>query len=649
MNSILAGLARVNFFAGAAFILVGAFSAFAQKEVSIVAIQGEKNMSPFDGKAVKTSGVVTARTKSGFFIQTQDDKADSNPNTSEAIFVFTKTEPGGDAAVGNMVVVSGEVQEFRPKAEPESLPITEVSMLKGRDTIQVLAKGNALPKAIVLTADDFKLNTIDQLEKYEGMRVTVTELTVVAPTGGRVDNKNNTSESNGVFYGVLKGLPKPFREPGYDLYEYVFLSEKEKGEFKKNYPKIKLFDTNPQRLRIETTAQLGSQAVDIPALTELKNVTGVMHYGYRANSILMDVNTRPAVVSYAKQINLPEIGERQFSIAGMNVENFFDDVDDPNIKEDIVTTESFNKRLKKISLAVRNIMKSPDVIGCIEVEGLPAVKRLADKINADTEAAGKSNPKYEAYLIEGNDGRGIDSGFLVKSSRIKVIETKQLGKDDKFENKSISEEASLNDRPPLLLRASILDTKTHQPFEFTVIVNHLKSFLGYNDPKRQEGVRTKKRLQAEFLAKVVQERQKADPTAKIILIGDFNAYQFSDGVIDVVGTIKGTPAAKDEVINPSDDLVEPNMIDLVDLINADERYSYRFDGNGQVLDHVIISDALKPYVHGFGYARVNADFPETFRSDDTRPERYSDHDAAVAYFNLDPKPAATASPATPKP
>ena len=620
---------------GAALLLAGAFSVNAQKEFAISIIQGEKNMSSYDRQIVKTSGIVTARTRTGFFIQTSDDRVDSNPNTSEGIFVYTKTEPDGSVEIGNMVVVSGAVEEFRPRTEPDSLPLTELSMLKGRDFIQVLSKGNALPKPIALSINDFKLNTIDQLEKYEGMRVVVPEMTVVSPTGGRVDNKNNTSVSNGTFFGIVKGLARPFREPGYELYDFIFLSDKEKADFKKSYPLIKFNDSNPERLRVETTAQLGSQAIDIPALTELKNVSGVLHYSYRTFTILTDVSERPAVSSYPKQINLPAATERQFSVAGMNLENFFDDQDDPAIKEDIVTTESFNKRLKKISLAVRGIMQTPDVIGVSEAENLATLKRLADKINADAVAAGKPDPKYVAYLIDGNDGRGIDCGFLVKSARINVIETKQLGKDEKFDNPSTADEAFLNDRPPLMLRASFLDNKSNQPFEFTVIANHMKSFLGYNDPKRQDGVRTKKRLQAEFLARFVQQRQKANPQEKIILVGDFNAYQFNDGIVDVIGTIKGKPAAKGEVMNPSEDLVDPDMIDLVDLINVEQRYSYRFDGNAQVLDHVLISNSLQNYIVGFGYARVNADFPETYRSDENRAERYSDHDVAVAYFTID--------------
>jgi len=629
------GFARINVILGAAIILAGAFSAFGQREFAISLIQGDKNMSGYEGQQVKASGIVTARTRTGFFLQTPDDKADSNPNTSEGIFVYTKTEPEADAAIGNLIVVSGRVEEFRPRAEPASLPITELSMMKGRDLIQVLSKANPLPKPVVLTINDFRVNSIDQLEKYEGMRIAVPEMTVVAPTGGRVDNKTNSVESNGTFYGVVKGLAKPFREPGYELYDFLFLTDKEKADFKKDFPAMKFNDSNPERLRVETTAQLGSQAIEVPALTELKNVVGVLHYGFRTYTILTDVTERPGVSSYIKQVNLPPVGARQFSVAGMNVENFFDDIDDPAIKEDIVTTDSFNKRMKKISLGVRNIMQSPDVIGVIEVENLAALKRLAEKINSDSEAAGKPNPKYEAYLIDGNDGRGIDSGFLVKSSRITVIETKQLGKEDKFDNKSVDEEAFLNDRPPLMLRAAMMDDKTKQPFEFTVLVNHLKSFLGYNDPKRMDGVRTKKRLQAEFLAKFVQQRQTANPKEKIILVGDFNAYQFNDGIVDVIGTIKGKPAAKGEVMNPSEDLVNPDMTDLVELINAEQRYSYRFDGNGQVLDHILISNSLQNYIIGFGYARMNADFPESYRTDDNRAERFSDHDAAVAYFSID--------------
>ena len=190
------------------------------------------------------------------------------------------------------------------------------------------------------------------------------------------------------------------------------------------------------------------------------------------------------------------------------------------------------------------------------------------------------------------------------------------------------DEDILNDRPPLFLQATINDPKTNKPFAVTVINNHLKSFLGYNDLK--DGglrVRTKKKIQAEYLAKVVQERQKANPNENIVLLGDFNAYQFNDGITDIIGTIKGTPASKEEVLMASDDLVNPDLIDLVDLIQADQRYSYTYDGNAQVLDHILINQPLRKYLtvsatHGSTpifpksiatIKRESKDFPTTMR------------------------------------
>ncbi|HEV8592997.1 MAG TPA: hypothetical protein VGQ55_12905, partial [Pyrinomonadaceae bacterium] len=480
-----------------------------------------------------------------------------------------------------------------------------------------------------LTPADFGANAIDQLEKYEGMRVTVPEMTTVAPTGGRVDIKTASAVSDGVFYGVLKGTPRPFRESGLDIRD--LLNSPDKDKVKQDHPKLRIFDANPEIIRVDT----GEQSINVPSLTDLTNLTGVLHYAFGRCTILADFDKKLSATFTIKPKPLPVPTDRQLSIAGMNLENFFDDQDDPGIKEDVLTPEAFQRRLKKVSMAIRDYMQMPDVIGSVEVENLATLRKLAEKINVDSVAAGKPNPKYEAYLIEGNDGRGIDSGYLVKSSRVKVIEVRQFGKDEKYVNPNTKEDNFLNDRPPLMLRASIDDAKTGKSFEFTLVINHLKSFLGYNDPKQMDNVRMKKRLQAEFLAKFVQERLKANSTERIALLGDFNAFQFNDGVMDVVGTIKGKPAAKDEILMASDDLLNPDLVDLVDAINVKERYSYAYDGNAQAIDHIIISDAFTKSIKGFGYARVNADFPEAFRNDDSRVERYSDHDPAVAFFSLD--------------
>lgn len=618
-----------------AIIITFSTPVFAQTNRLICDVQGPGDTSPYVKEFARVNGIVTARVKNGFFIQMPDEKSDKNPATSDGIFVFTGTEPDENAAVGNMVSVPGTIEEFGPRTAPFALSVTEISMQKGRDIVQVLSKNNPLPKPIILSPADFLPKTIDQLERYEGMRVQAMDLTAVSPTGGRVNINSATSESNGVFFAVLSGTSRPFREPGLDYYDYVFLTEKERTELIKTYPKLLLFDDNPERIRIESMAQTGSKAIDVSTYAEIKALSGVLHYSNRSYSILVDPDSKPVVTNTMKVSVLPSPKSNEFLVAGMNLENFFDDVDDPGTTDDVLSTEGLQKRMKKISIAVRMHLQLPDVIGTVEVENLAVLKRLVQKINADTVAGGMADPKYEAYLVEGNDQRGIDVGFLVKSSRIKVIETKQFGKDEKYKNPVKNEDAFLNDRPPLMLRASIEDPKTKAPVEFTVIVNHLKSFNGYNDPKIQDDVRLKKRLQSEFLAKLVNERQKAHPDECIVLVGDFNSYQFGDGITDLIGTIKGKPTPINAILNPSEDLVERDLIDFVDLINIEQRYSYSFDGNAQVLDHIIINEAMKRHISGFAYPRLNADFPETDRGDAAKVQRFSDHDPAVAYFTIE--------------
>jgi hypothetical protein len=97
------------------------------------------------------------------------------------------------------------------------------------------------------------------------------------------------------------------------------------------------------------------------------------------------------------------------------MQRFFDTVNDPTTSDTVLTPAAFENRLKKASLAIRNVMKTPDVIGVNEMENLTTLQTLAERVNSDAVAAGEMNPGYSAYLVEGNDIGGIDVGFLVKS------------------------------------------------------------------------------------------------------------------------------------------------------------------------------------------------------------------------------------------
>jgi predicted extracellular nuclease len=365
----------------------------------------------------------------------------------------------------------------------------------------------------------------------------------------------------------------------------------------------------------------------------------VLDYGFRTYTIFPDPATPPVVSGNISAIPVSDPLPTEMTVASFNLQRFFDTTNDPNISEPVLTQTAFANRLNKASLAIRNILKTPDVLGVVEMENLTVLQSLAEKINNDAVSAGQPNPNYQAYLEEGNDIGGIDVGFLVKSSRITITAVAQYGKDATYTNPVDNQQELLNDRPPLRLQATV-QLSNGELYRFSVIVNHLRSLTGIDDVDGVR-VRAKRRAQAEYLANLVQEFQQTNPNEPILLCGDFNAFQFNDGYVDVMGTIKGNPAPSDRVVLASPDLVNPDLINLVDSLPApslpvlnNQAYSYVFDGNAQVLDHILVSQNIQSRINKFEYARFDTDFPEIYRNDPNRPERISDHDAPIAYISL---------------
>jgi predicted extracellular nuclease len=606
--------------------------------IAIHDIQGSGGTSPLLGQIVQTTGIVTGIRVlggNGLFIQTDDADIDGDPATSEGVFVFTSSVAPAAATVGTRLAVQGTVTEFVPSGDPSSPPTTELTS----PAFGLISAGNPLPSAIVLTgADTSPAGSIEQLERFEGMRVQVNSLTTIAPTDGATNEVNATGASNGIFYGVITGVPRPFREPGIEVPDPLPAGSP---------PGVPRFDANPERLRVDTTALSGGAALNVTSNVVLANVIGPLDYRVRTYTI----DTDPASPPTATTPNMVAAPVRdatadEFTIASFNMERFFDTVDDAGSSDVALTTTAFNNRLSKASMAIRNILRSPDIIGVQEMEHLSTLQAVADRVNADAVAAGDPNPNYQAYLEEGNDIGGIDVGLLVKTPRVTVVDVTQFGKATTYVEPG-GASALLNDRPPLVLRA-IVNSETHPPYPVTVIVNHLRSLSGVDDPADGDRVRAKRRAQAEYLANLIQARQTADPTERIVSVGDYNAFQFNDGYVDSIGTIKGSPTAANEVVLASGDLVDPNLVDLVDFVPAGERYSFSFDGNAQELDHVLVTTG--PQNSGrpvdLQYGRMDADFPEIYRSDPNRPERLSDHDPLVAYFSLNSPPVcATATAA----
>jgi hypothetical protein len=592
--------------------------------IPIGMIQGIGDASPFNGLAVLTRGVVTGRKSNGYFLQTPDAEVDVNPLSSEGIFVFTGGAPPPAAAAGALIEVRGTAAEFRPSADPASPTITEITS----PAATVVSTGNPLPAPIPITLASLTPGGLpNQLERYEFMRVSIDSLSVVAPTEGFVNEASATAAGDGLFYGVLTGAPRPFREPGIETFEYP----------PPGAPCcIPIFDTNPERIRVDSDA-LGAPAINVASGETVSNLTGVLDFAERAYTLALDPSAPAPTVSGGPitAAPVPAPGPGQFTIASYNLQRFFDTVNDAGVSDVALTAAAFDNRLNKASLGIRNILRAPDILAVAEVENLATLQTLAARIGADAISAGEPDPAYAACLVEGNDVGGIDVGFLVKSPRVSLISCTQERKDATFTNPNTGAQSILHDRPPLVLQAAV-NPPNGSPFPVTVIVNHTRSFSDVFSASAASAAfaRAKRRAQAEDIAALVQARQSANPAEAIVLAGDYNAYQFSDGYVDVMGTIRGIPAPSTQVLVPSPDLVSPDLADAGDTAAPAGRYSYSFRGNAQTIDHILVNPPALARLAGLAFAHLNADFPEILRNDPSRPERLSDHDVPVACFNF---------------
>ncbi len=119
------------------------------------------------------------------------------------------------------------------------------------------------------------------------------------------------------------------------------------------------------------------------------------------------------------------------------------------------------------------------------------------------------------------------------------------------------------------------------------------------------------------------------------MTGDFNAFEFSDGYVDVVGIISGDLDPNGAIQPGHADLVAPDLLNHVKALPGAERYSFVFGGSAQTLDQMLTTANLADFVRGFSFTRGNADAPEAFQADPSTPLRTSDHDAAVLFIMTD--------------
>ena len=108
-------------------------------------------------------------------------------------------------------------------------------------------------------------------------------------------------------------------------------------------------------------------------------------------------------------------------------------------------------------------------------------------------------------------------------------------------------------------------------YSIAVMVVHNRSLNGIETLR----VQTKRLTQAESIAQMIQALQDADPDVHLVVTGDFNAFEFTDGYVDAVGHIMGDFDPSESILSGTD-YVEPNLTNQVLNLPATDRYSYTY-------------------------------------------------------------------------
>ncbi|MGW5095596.1 lamin tail domain-containing protein [Streptomyces nodosus] len=568
-------------------------------------IQGTNRRSPLATKDVKdVTGIVTgvrttstSSTSKGFWMQ--DPKADKDPRTSEGIFVYTSSNP--TVKVGDSVSVAGVVSEYYPGGYDGGIQsITEII----KPIVTVLSSGNALPAPVVIDQKSIPSTwapkgdktgsieyndleptkyALDFYESLEGMNVQVSDVRVVGATDAyhemwvTADPKHNKTKRGGVYY------------PSYD-------------------------DPNVARLQVQAIntndpfpmANVGD---------EIKGVTeGPLDYSQFAGTYILearklgthkDNGLKPEVTSVAKS--------NEVTIGTYNVEN--------------LAPSDAQSKFDRLAHGLVTNLRAPAIVGVEEIQDntgavddgtVDADKTLAKLTDAIVAAGG---PRYEYRQINpvndkdgGQPGGNIRTVFLFDPKRISFVDrpggdsvtpVDVVGKNNKTHltvspgRITPNDEAWNSSRKPLVGEFLTKDNKT-----IFVIANHFNSKGGDQDiaGRFQEPVRSseiQRAKQATLENAFVKKLEAADPKALIVSLGDFNDYQFSSALKTLTGDGK-------------------QLTDLINTLPVEERYSYVFDGNSQVLDHILVNPSMLNHIT-YDVVHINSEFAD----------QTSDHDPQV--------------------
>ena len=432
--------------------------------------------------------------------------------------------------------------------------------------------GMALPVPFVLdeSIPSGENQLIPDLEKLEGMRVAFS---------GAI----STGPGNNDLLPITLKSQRPFREPGI------------------KYPGINglpVWDGNPEIINLNLNWSGGAPY----ASGQNISAEGVLSFSNGIYQIL------PNEISVTGDRVLQPVREKaalEATIGSLNCYVFTN------------TAPDFSARVYKIANYIIDQLKAPDILAVQEVRDLSTLQALADKINEF-----RPDITYEAFLELGNQSGGfqINNGFLVRNT-LQDVQVSQWAADE-----VLSLGGLLHDRPPLLLEGNFA-TDPLTPIK--VLNLHLRS-LGGIEGNNANYVRTKRWEASISVANVIRDLQSQN----LVIVGDYNAFQFSDGYVDVLAQLTGEASLGAEF--PVLDIIEPPLLTNHSVsVPLEEQYSYVFNGNAQILDHCLSTELEGLTINELQYARGNADNPDSDVNNTFVPYRASDHDGFVLFLGLE--------------
>jgi uncharacterized protein len=610
--------------------------------------------------------------------------------------VFTGAAP--TVAVGDVVDVRGRVAEFVSTGGGRSLNVTQffnttpsivvnkvavanVSSMTSSVLLDsvIPSRSSATPACPVL-GSSFPPGTevrVQNFECFEGMRINTSTGVITSP------NQRFGTDLLAEM-GFSAAGERSYREPG-----VAFAVANEVVSAANLVPGAPLlpalvWDNNPEVFEFDAD-RLGQPNTPIVPGSRL-TAAGVLGTDFADYEFWPSSYTVTAAAP-SLPVAVPAPTTDQLRLGSLNLLNLFDLCDDParpNANETFNVADT-NRKLEKLSLYIRTVLGAPEILGvqeaehpsptatvCANVGGVTtsALALLAARIAAD------GGPTYTvAYGPVTNDPRFINVGFLYRADLLTNVVITQLAATEQWTFRyldgstptSIQQNSTttLHDRPPLRLEATagLVGGGSQR---IAVVANHFRSLSGIDDLRdtrasgdpvtaptlRQDAhrVRQKRLRQGISVACLAQAFQNdvANTGVPLVLIGDHNAFEFSDGYADINGIIRGTlnPAEVQYALNyfppgelpcapgSSGQITSPALENGLNALPANERYSFNFQFNAQALDQSLMNQPALARFERIAFGRGNSDAPIDSEFNASSPLRASDHDGFVLYFNI---------------